>query len=331
MRVCRKLELSSIACAVTALLTTAACAQDSAADYPSRNITIVVPYPPGGAPDVIVRIIGQPLSEILGKPIVVENRPGASTTIAAGSVARATPDGYTLLATDIAQTVAPSTIAALKFDPLKDLKPIAITAKGEFTLAISPALPPKSMKELVDYSKQNPEAIKAGHSGVGTPPHLFALSMIQATEMRALLVPYRGIALAIADVVAGHIQMTASVPGATAPLARDGKLRVLAVTSEQRLASLPDTPTVKELGLAPKGFDQGNWFGLTAPAGTPDAIIAKLNAAVNKAIVNAEAKEKLAKLDVRVVGGTPEALGQLMAQQVVSWRELLTGAGIKPE
>lgn len=306
-------------------------AQEPAASYPSRNILLVVPYPPGGAPDVIARIVGPQLSDTLGKPVVIENRPGASTTIGAGSVARAEPDGYTLLAMDQAQTVAPSIIASLKFNPVKDFAPILITARTEFTLVVNPALPIKSIKDLVEFTKANPESIKSGHSGVGTPPHLFAFSMLQATGAKSVLVPYRGIALAVADVVAGHIQMAASVPSTTANLTREGKLRMLVISGDKRLAALPDVPTLGELGIRAKGFERGVWFGLSAPAGTPRPIIDKLNTAANKAIADPAVVEKLAKVNITALGGKPEDLGRLIAQQVADWRELLSSAGVKPQ
>lgn len=166
----RKLLSIALGLAVAGSTVDPASAQEAASAYPSRNITIIVPYPPAGPPDVIVRLLGPLVSDTLGKPIVIENRPGASTTIGAAAVARATPDGYTLLATDIAQTVAGNTIANPGFDASKDLKPVVITANSVFTVVIDPKLPIKNVKDLVAYSKSKPDAIKAGHSGVGTPP-----------------------------------------------------------------------------------------------------------------------------------------------------------------
>jgi tripartite-type tricarboxylate transporter receptor subunit TctC len=292
---------------------------------------IVVPYPPGGPPDVIARLLGPPLTEILGKPIVIENRPGASTTIGAASVARATPDGYTLLASDIAQTVAPSTIANLSFDPVKDLKPVVMTTQSVFTVVVDPTLPIKTIADLVAYSKSKPDAIKAGHSGIGTPPHLYTLSVINSTGAQMLLVPYRGIAQAVTDVVAGHIQLISSAPSTTVALTLDGKVRMLGVSGKARLVQLPDVPTFKELGLALKGFEQDTWFGIHAPAGTPDPIVAKLNAAINKALADKTVIERLGKVDIRTAGGTPEAFGKLFGEQVETWREVLNRAGVKPQ
>ena len=322
--------LASVALAVVGLPQQVS-AQELVSAYPSRNILLVVPYPPGGPPDVIARVLGQPLAEVLGKPIVIENRPGASTSIGASAVARAAPDGYTLLASDIAQTVLPSTMANLSFDPVKDLKPVVLTSKSVFTVVIDPKLPIKSLAELVAYSKLNPEAIKAGHSGIGTPPYLGCVSMMQSTGLQMVLVPYRGIAQAASDVVAGHIQLICSAPSTTANLSREGKMRMLVVAGDQRLGAMPDVPTFKELGITLKGFDKDNWFGISVPAGTPDAIVDKLNAAFNQAIRNKEAIETLAKVDIRMLGSTPAEFAALFAQQVGAWREVLNAAGVKPE
>ncbi len=308
-----------------------AVAQEPVSAYPSRNILMIVPYPPGGPPDVIVRLLGPLMAETLGKPIVIENRPGASTSIGASAVARAAPDGYTLLASDIAQTVAPNTVANLSFDPAKDLKPVIVTTKSVFTVVIDPKLPIKSIAELVAYSKSKPDAIKAGHSGIGTPPHLYLLSLINATGTNMLLVPYRGIALAVADVVAGHIQLIGSAPSTTVNLTLDGKVRMLGVSGERRLAQLPGVPTFKEMNLTLKGFEQDTWFGISAPAGTPDAIVAKLNGVINAALKNQKVIDTLAKVDIRTAGGTPAEFAKLWAEQIMTWRDVLKAAGVTPE
>ena len=317
--------------AALSLLPTQVQAQEAATAYPSRNIMLIVPYPPGGPPDVAARVLGPILGEILGRPIVIENRPGASTSIAAAAVARAAPDGYTILASDIAQTVAPSILVQPNFDPVKDFKHVGQTAISVFTLDIDPQLPIKTIGELIAYARAKPGAIKVGHSGVGTPPHLGTLSVMQATGVDMLLVPYRGIAAAIQDVVAGHIQMVTTAPSTAVALAREGKVRMLAVSGEQRLASMPDVPTFKESGIALKGFDRDNWFGISAPASTPDAIIAKLDAAIRKAVLNRQAIDTLAKVEIKLVSSSPQEFTELIAQQVEAWRVVLKAAGVKPE
>lgn len=303
----------------------------AAQTYPTQNILLIVPYPPGGPPDVIARLLSPLASEVLGKPIVIENRPGASTTIGTTAVVRAAPDGHTLLASDIAQTVAPNVMANPGFDPAKDLKPVLITTGSVFTVVIDPKLPIKNIKDLVAYSKSKPDAIKAGHSGIGTPPHLYTLSVINSTGAQMLLVPYRGIALAMADVVGGHIQLASSAPSTTVNLALDGKVRMLGVSGDKRLAQMPDVPTFKEQGLRLRGFEQDTWFGIHVPAGTPDPIVAKLNAAFNKALLDKDVIAKLAKVDIRTVGGTPAEFAKLWAEQIVTWRDVLKAAGVKPQ
>ena len=328
----RRMTSAILGLALLAVLgTSPAGAQEAASAYPSRNILIIVPYPPGGPPDVIARLLGPPLAKELGQSLIVENRPGASTTIAASAVARATPDGYTLLSSDIAQTVAPSIVANPGFDPVKDLKPVIQTTNSVFTVVIDPKLPIKTIADLVAYSKSKPDAIKAGHSGIGTPPHLYTLSVMNSTGATMLLVPYRGIALAVADVVGGHIQLISSAPSTTVNLTLDGKVRMLGISGDKRLAALPDVPTFKEQGLALRGFDQDTWFGIHAPGATPDPIVAKLNAALNKALADKDVVDKLAKVDIRTAGGTPEAFGKLWAEQIVTWRDVLKNAGVKPE
>jgi tripartite-type tricarboxylate transporter receptor subunit TctC len=314
-----------------AMLSPVLAAPAAAQDYPTQNILLIVPYPPGGPPDVIARLLGPLVGETLGKPIVIENRPGASTTIGTTAAVRAAPDGHTLLATDIAQTVAPNVLANPGFDPAKDLKPVIITTSSLFTVVIDPKLPIKTVADLVAYSKSKPDAIKAGHSGIGTPPHLYTLSIINATGAQMLLVPYRGIALAMTDVVGGHIQLASSAPSTTVNLALDGKVRMLGVSGDKRLSQLPDVPTFKELGLELRGFEQDTWFGIHAPAATPDPIIAKLNAAFNKALLDKDVIAKLAKLDIRTVGGTPADFAKLWAEQIITWRDVLKAAGVKPE
>ena len=308
-----------------------AVAQESSDAYPSRNIMWIIPYPPGGPPDVVARVLGPVLGEILGKPLVVENRPGASTSIGATAVARAAPDGYTILASDIAQTVAPVIMKAPSFDIVKDFKHVGLTARSVFTIIIDPKLPIQTIEDLVAYTKKNPGAIKIGHSGVGTPPHLGCLSLMQTTGADMLLVPYRGVALAVQDVIAGHIQLVCTAPSTTVALTLDGKVRMLAVSGDQRLTALPQVPTLRDRNIHIKGFDKDNWFGISVPAATPDAIVAKLNAAIGKAVQNKDAIDRLAKVDIKLLSSTPKEFTDLVAQQVAAWREVLTSAGVKPE
>lgn len=306
-------------------------AQEAGAGYPSRNVTFVIPFPAGGVPDIVARIISPPLSELLGKPVVVENRPGASTTLATTSVVRATPDGYTILSVDISYTVAPNLVVKSNYDPLSDLTPVVLTSRSSLFLAVNPALPANSPQELVALAKAKPGELKYGTSGIGTPPHLGAVSFLNATGVSMLHVPYRGAALALQDVVGGHIQLIFTAPSVAASQGKAGQVRVLGVTGAQRSSSLPEVPTFKESGINMKEFDFGTWFGVMVPNGTPDGIVTKLNAAINKVLVMPDVVEKLAKQDFSVAGGAPSELTKVVELQTKYWREALQAAGVKPE
>ncbi len=317
--------------AMTVMIGAAQAQTESPDAYPSRNITMLVPFPPGGPPDVIARVLAVPMGEALGKTIVVENRPGASTSLASQAVARATPDGYTIMATDMSMAVVPHILAKPGFDPLKDFKHLGRTALTVLTVVVTPGLPVKTAKELVELSKAKPGEIKIAHTGIGTPPHLGAVAFIQATGANLLQVPYRGAALAIGDVVGGHISMLTTAPSTSIALTKDGKVRMLGVTGSKRLGALPEIPTLKEVGYNLTSLDEGIWFGMSAPAATPDAIVAKLNAAMNKATKDPKAIETLAKSDISMVGGPPEDFDKLIRSQFVVWRDAMKAAGVIPE
>ena len=299
--------------------------------YPSRNILLVVPFAAGGPPDVIARVIGPSMSETLGKSIIVENRPGASTTIGTLAVTRAAPDGYTLLASSLSMVVVPYVLARPGFDPLTDLKPISLTGSSPQTLVINPALPIATPQELVVFAKADPEGIKAAHTGIGTSTHLGLLALMQAGGFQTVLVPYRGAAPAISDIVAGHISLLMTAPSTSVALAREGKVRLLGVSGRKRISAMPELPTLAERGLHLTSLDDNVWFGLSAPAGTPDAIIDKLNAAVRKALADKAVVDTLANNDTAVAAGTPQEYDKLIRDQIVVWREVMRKAGIKPE
>ena len=304
---------------------------EPATAYPSRNIMLVVPYAAAGPPDIVARILAVPMAAELGKPVVVENRPGASSAIAASQVARAAPDGYTIMAADISQAVAPFIMKSPGFDPIKDFKPIGITARSAQTIPVRSALPVKTIGDLVKLAKEKPGDIKVAHSGIGSPPYLGALAFVQATGIQLSFVHYRGIAQGVTDIVGGHVDMAFTAAGLTANLAKDGKLRVVAVTGNRRLPLLPDVPTLEEGGIRLPAMGDGNWYGLVAPAGTPDAIVARLNAAVRKATSDKEALASLTKIDFVVTSGSPEEFGKVIRTEYEFWRGALSSAGVKPE
>jgi tripartite-type tricarboxylate transporter receptor subunit TctC len=305
-------------------------AASAQATYPVRPITILVPYPPGGPPDVIARAVAVPLERELGRPIIIENKPGAATTLGTSQVARAAADGYTLLAVEPSLVVTPHTIARVGFDPIRDFRPVSLTGRTFHTLGAAMNVPAQTVREFVKLANAKPHEIKIGHSGIGTPPYLSALSFLQATGASISLVPYRGTALAVGDVVGGHISGVFTGPSTTASLARDGKLRILGVTGHKRLAAIPDVPTFRESGIEMKGVNEGIWFGLVAPAATPDAIVQKLNAAVRKAVEDKIVIERLESQGIVATGSSPEDMGKQIASEFQHWREALLKAGVKP-
>ena len=306
-------------------------AEESAATYPSRSITFLVGFAAGGPTDIIARAVAAPLQEELGKPVVVENRPGGGGSIAALALSRATPDGYTLGSFDVAMIVGPSIAAGATYDPIKDFRPIVVSARTPLSFVGANALPAKTVGEVVALAKAKPDDIKLAHSGVGSPPHLGAVAFLQATGTKMLLVPYRGAAPAIQDIVAGHVGVLFTAPSTSIVLGREGKVRILGVTGYQRMKSMPEVPTLRESGVDMGGLDANQWFGIAAPAGTPDYVVTRINAAVNKVLKDKALQERIGKLEFTVAGGTPEEAAALGRSQAEFWRKTLAAIGIKPE
>ncbi len=330
-RICKaNISLTSTVLALSALAISAGQAI-AEPGYPSRNITLVVAFPPGGPPDVVARIIGPRVGEALGRPIIVENRPGASATIAANSVARAEPDGHTLLAADLSLVVSPFVVSKITYDPQTDFRFVVQTARTGITMVIDPKLPIKTVADLVETAKRDPTAIKAAHTGIGTPPHLGLLSFLQATGLQVLQVPYKGAALAIQDIVAGHISLLCTGPSTSISLTKEGRVRMLGVTGSRRLTALPDVPTFDESGVDMGGMKGGQYFGIAAPAKTPDSVVAKINAAVNSALKDPEVREKLAKVAFEPVGGSAEAFADFIRSQSSFWKGAFADMASKPK
>lgn len=307
-------------------------AQDAAANYPGGTVVVVVPYPPGGPPDVIARILTPALQTILGRPVIVENRAGASGALGASSVARAAPDGLTLLLIDPSLTVAQNINAKPGFDPQKDFAWVAPLMRSYMTLVVHPSVPARTAPEFVALAKQKPGALQYGTSGIGSPPYLGALAFIQATGIDLLHVPYRGAALALNEAAGGHIASVFVSQATAGAQVKGGALRLLGVYGEDRLRAFPDTPTFKESGIDTPVANQGTWFGIAAPSATPRAIVMKLNGAVNEALRDPKTRSLLETADfVKINGGAPEELGALVDSNAVYWRESFAKAGIKAE
>src|SRR5436305_7578833 len=272
---------------VLALVIATAPALAGADSYPTKPIHIIVPYPAGGTHDILARTIGQRLSESLGQPVIVENKPGANGNVGADLVAKASADGYTLLLADIgALVISPSVYPTLPFDPVKDFAPVTMVAYSPHILVVHPSVPAASVKELMSLAKSKPGKLNFAISGVGGAPHLAGVEFAQRTGVKWEYIPYKGGAQAIADVAGGQADVTLNGMLATYPLVKGGRLKLLAVSSGKRMSAIPEVPTLAESGLP--GFETGSWQGVVAPQGTPREIVARLNAEIGRILATPE-------------------------------------------
>lgn len=298
--------------------------------YPSRPIRFIVPFAAGaGVLDIMARIVGQHLGTATGQQVVIDNRPGAGGNVGAEVAAKATPDGYTMLMGAVALVVSPYLYAKLPFDPLTDLVPVTQVNSAPLMLVVHPSLPVKSVAELIAYAKARPGLLNYGSGGVGATPFLATELFKSMAGIDVTHVPYRGGAPALADLVAGQLSfMIENVPG-TLPLVRDGKLRALAITSRQRLALVPDLPTMEEAGVP--GYEMIGWNGIFVPKATPPEIVTRLNAELVKVLRSADVGEQLAKLGAVPVGDSPEQFGAFVKAESARWGKIIKDLGIKPE
>ena len=317
-----------IVTAVVVGLVLAGASGAAAQDYPVRPVTIVVPYTPGGSTEIMSRLVGQKLEEKLGKPVLIEMKPGAGTVIGASAVAKSVPDGYTLLmATPTPMAINVAIYKNLPYDPRTDLVPLAMVAQAPFILLVNPSLPVNSVQELIGFAKANPGQLSYGSGGVGAPHHLYAELLKSMTGIQMTHVPYKGSLPALNDVIAGHIQlMFCDIPPA-AGMIQAGKVRAIGVSTKARLAAFPQVPTVDESGVP--GFDVAGWFMLTAPAETPRPIIDKLHATLKGILDAPEMKEQIAKLSLLPIE-TPavEDMRGFVKSEVVRWGKVVQAAGI---
>jgi tripartite-type tricarboxylate transporter receptor subunit TctC len=301
----------------------------SAQTYPARPVRMIVPFPPGGPIDVMGRLVGDRLASGLGQSVVIENRPGAGAAIGSKAAAGAEPDGYTLLfGSSGSLAVTPALYKNAGYDPVKSFAPIAAVAQGPLVLAVTPSLPVKTVPELVAYAKANAGKLNYG-SGLGTPPHIaWGLFKLQ-TGTDILYVPYQGAAQAITDLIAGRLHMIIDAPGVLLPHVSDGRLRALAVTSPKRSSDVPEVPTMVESGYP--DFLMTFWTGLVAPAGTPEPVVARVNAAINEGLRSAEMKQRLAQFQVEPQPGSPQDFAAFIAAEAKKWADVIQAAGIKVE
>jgi len=296
--------------------------------YPTKPIRIVVPFPPGGATDILARDVAQKLTDAWGQSVIVDNRPGAGGNIGSELVAKSAPDGYTLeMGTVGTHAINASLYAKMPYDNVKDFAPIILVAGVPNVLEVNPSLPVNSVTELIAYAKANPGKLNFASSGNGTSIHLSGELFKVMAGVEMTHVPYKGSAPALQDLIAGQVQLMFDNLPPSLPQIKAGKLRALAVTSAARAPALPDVPTVAEAGLP--GFEASSWFGLLAPAGTPPAIVAKINAEVGKWLATPEAKENLAKQGANAAGGTPEDFAKHIAAETAKWAKVVKASGAK--
>lgn len=310
-------------------LTAAATEFIYAAEYPSRPITLVVPYPAGGGNDVIARLVAAKMSVSLGQPIVIENRGGAGSTIGTREVARSAPDGYTLLIATSALAINPALYPDTAYDPQKDFTPIGLVATSSNFVLVNPSLPVHSIAELIALAKNQPGKIDFASTGTGTSTHLAALLFAAMADVRLNAIPYKGVAPAVTDLLGGQVALMFCPMASVVGQVRQGNLRALAVTGAKRSALFPDLPTVAEAGLP--GYAAELHYGLVAPAGTPSEAIGKLNAALNSALADSDIRQRFVADGTETLPGTPEAYAADIASEEAKWGAIIKKAGVKAE
>ena len=297
--------------------------------YPAKPVRFVVGQSPGGATDIVARLVAAKMNETLGQSVVVENRTGAAGSIAAASVAKSPPDGYTILVVSSSYAINPSLYATLPFDPQKDLQPVSLLAEAPFLLVVHPSLPAKSVKDLIALAKAKPATLTYGSGGNGSSGHLAGALFEGAARVKLLHVPYKGGGQALVDVLAGQITfMFASVLSST-PHVKQQRLRVLGVTSAKRSSAMRDVPTIAEAGLP--GYATMTWYGLLGPAGLRPAVIERLSTAANKTVMSPELRERMLADGAEPIGSSPAEFQKHIGSEIAKWRKVVKSAGVTGE
>jgi len=322
----RKLGISG--CIAALVITCAGATSSSAQSYPTRPIRIVVPAAPGGAPDVVARYLAPRLMEVLGQPIVVENRAGANAMIGADVVAKSPPDGYTWLFGTGQNTVNPSIMRKVPHDIVADFAPVSLVFHASYLLTVHPAVPAKSVKELIALAREEPDRLNFGSGGTGSAAHLSAELFKMMTGVHMVHVPYKGVGLALGDLLSGHIDLMFPAIASAVAYHRNGRLRGLGVTSPHRHPSVPELPTIAE---ALPGFESRSWIGVLVPAGTPKEIVARANAAIVKIVNTPEVRQTLIARGADPETDTPDAFATFIRNEVDRAARVVKAAGIKPE
>lgn len=323
----RRLLATTLACAATV----AAHANEpaDAADYPNKEVRVIVTYAPGGANDTTARLYAQELSQAFGQPFVVENRAGGSGIPGTQTAARADADGYTLLlGAGGTMTINPGMYKDLPYDPIRDFTPVGLLATAPLVLVVPPSLPVHTVPELLEYAKKQPDGITFASPGAGTPLHLAGELFTRSADLNVVHVPYKGSSPALNDLIAGRTDMMFDVLTSSIAFIKDERLRAIAVSSKKRSPQLPDLPTVAEQGMP--DFDVSSWFAYFAPTGTPQPIIEKLNKEINRIAASDAMRERLASMGMEPGGGTPAELGANVAAEKARWADVIEKAGVVP-
>jgi tripartite-type tricarboxylate transporter receptor subunit TctC len=297
--------------------------------YPAKPVRFIAGFPAGGPSDIVTRAVAKRMSELMGQPVVVENRSGAGGHIAVEAVAKAPPDGYTILLAGSFLTIGPSLNPKLGYDPVRDLAPVALIARNQYLLVVHPAVPARNVKDLIALARSRPGQLNYGSSGVGAPPHLATELLKTMARVNAVHVPYKGATPAIADLIGGHIDFYIGGISGLIPQVRSGKVRALAVTGARRSSELPDVPTIAEAAIP--GYDISTWFGVVAPAGTPKEIVARLNATLAKIVGEKDTQSYLAAQGLEPATSTPDELGRIIRDEIPKFARIVKAAGIKAE
>ncbi len=298
--------------------------------WPARPLRIVVPFTPGGSTDILARALAPKLAQALGQGVIIDNRPGAGGSLGAAEAARSDADGHTLLMGHIGTlAVNPALYPKLAYDPLKSFVPVAWVARVPNVLVVNANAPTKTFREFIDRARANPGRMTYSSGGNGSAAHIAFEYLKLRTKTFLLHIPYRGTAPSINDLLAGTVDATFTGAPAVLPQVRSGRLRALAVSSAKRIATLPDVPTVAEGGLA--GFEADQWYGIVAPAGTPPAVVSRLNAEINKALGAADVAQQLATEGAEPTPSPPQAFGELIAREIPRWAEVVKAGNVKPD
>ena len=297
--------------------------------YPAKTIRFIAGFPAGGPSDIVTRAVAKRMSEILGQPVIVENRSGAGGHIAVETTVKSPADGYTILLAGSFVTIGPSLNPKLSYDPVKDLAPIGLIARNQYLLVVHPGVPAKSVKELLALAKSRPGLLNYGSSGVGAPPHLATELLKTMAGINAVHVPYKGATPAIADLMGGHIDFYIGGISGLLPPVKSGKLRALGLTGSKRSSELPAVPTIAEAALP--GYDVTTWFGIVAPAGTPQDIVTRLNGIIVKVVGESDMQGYLVTQGLEPATSTPEQFAQLIRSEIPKFAKIVQAAGIKPE